>query len=363
MPVVVDAHEDIAWNALAFGRDVTRSAEVTRQLEQGTHTPHHNGSTLLGLDDYLRGGVAVIFATLFAAPFHRRVGDWDTLVYKNRAEAHKLYSSQLDYYHRLADRCRQFTLISRRGDLDAVLASWQPGADPAARHVGLVPLMEGADGIREPEEAEMWMERGVRIIGLTWGATRYGGGTAEPGPLTDDGRRLLDVMSGLSLTLDLSHASEETFFEAIDRFEGAVIVSHANPRALLNPEPRHPERHLSDDMIRRLAERGGVVGLVPLNRFIKSGWRPADGRHTVTLEHVAAMIDYVCQLTGSADHVGIGSDFDGTFGRESTPAEIDTVADLALVGDVLKRRGYTESQVAGVLADNWLRVLRRGLPA
>ncbi|MBI3176567.1 MAG: membrane dipeptidase, partial [Chloroflexi bacterium] len=184
-----------------------------------------------------------------------------------------------------------------------------------------------------------------------------------PGPLTDDGRRLLDVMSGLNLTLDLSHASEETFFEAIDRFEGAVIVSHANPRALLNPEPRHPERHLSDDMIRRLAERGGVVGLVPLNRFIKSGWQPADGRRTVTLEHVAAMIDYVCQLTGSAGHVGIGSDFDGTFGRESTPAEIDTVADLALVGDVLKRRGYTESQVAGVLADNWLRVLRRGLPA
>jgi membrane dipeptidase len=360
MPLIVDAHQDLAWNALTFGRDYSQSARLTRQREHGSAIPAQNGHTLLGLDEYLQGHIAVIFSTLFAAPRRRQLGEWDTLTYADARQAHHLYATQLDYYERLADEHEPFVLIRGRGDLERVLTTWE-GDDLAGRRVGLVPLMEGADAIREPQEAEWWMERGVRIIGLAWAGTRYAGGTGEPGPLTPEGRRLLDVMADLGLMLDLSHASDESCLEALDRFPGTVLASHANPRARLKDFPR-PERLLTDEMIRRVAERGGVIGIVPYNRFLKSGWQPGDGKMGVTLAEVTVMIDHVCQVAGSAAHVGLGSDFDGGFGVESTPLEIDTVADLQKIGGALKERGYAEKEVAAILGLNWIELLRRGLP-
>jgi membrane dipeptidase len=206
------------------------------------------------------------------------------------------------------------------------------------------------------------MERGVRIVGLAWASTRYAGGTGEPGPLTSEGRRLLDVMANLGLILDLSHASDESFLQALDRYEGTVIVSHANPRALLR-DFRRPERLLSDDMIRRLAEVGGVIGVIPGNGFLKTSWTAAQGKAGVPLAALLDVIDHICQVTGSSAHVGLGSDFDGGFGVERTPAEIDTVADLQKLDAALKARGYTEGDVTAILGGNWLEVLRRGLPA
>jgi membrane dipeptidase len=361
MNLIVDAHEDLAWNALTFARDYTRSAGQTRQAELKGEAPGRNGNSLLGLPEYLQGGVAVVFGVIFVAPARSANPAWETEIYSDANSAYRAANRQLDYYHRLVDEHEQFQRIGSRADLEQVLASWS-GADPALRRVGLVPLLEGADPIREPQEAEEWMERGIRVVGPAWAGTRYSGGTGEPGPLTPEGRRLLDVMAGLGLMLDLSHASDESFFEALDRFEGTVIVSHANARAMLKDFPR-PERMLSDEMIRRLAEAGGVIGVVPVNRFLKASWRPAQGKAAVTLNAVLDMIDHICQVTSSAAHVGLGSDFDGGFGVESTPAEIDTVADLQKLDGLLRGRGYAEPDVAAILGQNWIEVLRRGLPA
>jgi len=359
--LIVDAHEDLAWNALTFGRDYSRSAAETRAAENGGPAVQRNGNTLIGLPDLLRGQVAVVFGTLFVSPAKQQSGPWDAQAYTDAESAHRLAQAQLDYYHRLADEHETFTLIETQGDLTRVLTSWEAPAE-AARRVGLVPLMEGADPIRTPEEVEDWQARGVRIVGLAWSGTRYAGGTGEPGPLTPEGRRLVEVMSGLGLILDLSHASDESFNQALDRFQGTVIVSHANCRALMKGFSR-PERMLTDEMIRRLAEAGGVMGVVPYNRFLKPDWQPTDGKDSVTLADVAAMIDHICQVTGSAAHAAIGSDFDGGFGVERVPAEIDTVADLQKLGGVLRERGYAEGDVAGILGQNWVRVLRQGLPA
>jgi membrane dipeptidase len=360
-PLIVDAHLDLAWNALTFGRDYSRPALVTRELERAAEAPRRNGHTLLGLADLLLGRVAVIFGTLFAAPQRRQEGAWDTLVYRDVAEAHRLYARQLDYYERLADERPVFRLVRSCADLAAVLATWE-GDDLARRRIGIVLLMEGADGIREPREAEWWRERGVRLIGPAWAGTRYAGGTGEPGPLTSEGRQLLSVMADLGLILDLAHASDESFFEALDRFPGVVVATHANPRALLR-NPRAPERFLTDEMLRRLAARGGVVGIVPFNRFLKADWAHADGKAAVRLRAVVTALDHVCQVTGSAAHVGLGTDFDGGFGVNSTPVEIDTIADLQLLGPPLAERGYSPDDIAAVLGGNWLRVLREGLPA
>lgn len=364
MPIIVDAHEDLAWNAVTFGRDYTRPAHASREAEKGSRAVSLNGNTLLGLDDYLQGQIALVCGTLFASPRRpgiQAAGDWGGPSYSTPDEAHQAYAAQLDYYAKLVDQNERFKLVRTRSELDPVLASWE-GEETAKRRIGLIQLMEGADGIREPQEAEWWMERGVRIVGLAWTATRYAGGTNAPGPLTPEGRQLLDVMANLGLILDLSHASDESYLEALDRFEGVVIASHSNPRALLK-EPRRPERFLTDEMLRRLAERNGVVGVVPYNRFLSATWEPKEGKAAITLEQVVAMIDHVCQVTGSVRHVGLGSDFDGGFGVESAPAEIDTVADLQKIGPALQARGYSAPDIARVLGQNWIELFRRGLPA
>ncbi len=350
--LIVDAHEDVAWNALALGRDVCRSALETRRLEVSTDVPQRNGLCMVGLPEWLAGRVAVVFGTLFAAPARRGSPEADT--YATAEEAHALGQAQLDFYHRLAEESHQVTLIGDCGQLDAVLGSWEDETP----QVGIIPLMEGADPIREPVEAEAWFERGVRLVGPSWAAgTRYAGGNSAPGRLTDAGRELLEVMADLGLILDVSHLAEESFFEAMDRFEGRVVATHANPRARV-PGPRQ----LSDEMIRRLVERDGIIGVVPFNRFLRPGWARGDAKDAVTVVDVVAAIDHVCQVVGDAAHVGLGSDFDGGFGAESAPAEMDTVADLACIGPALGELGYGDQDIAAVMGGNWLRLLRAALP-
>jgi membrane dipeptidase len=355
--LIVDAHEDIAYNALTFGRDVRRSAHQTRGLEVHSDAPRVCGPAMLGLPDWLAGGVAVVFGTLFIAPERKRQGLWDLQTYRTPQEAHHRASAQLDYYHRLADDTPAIRLVRSRSELEAGLATWGESAEPQKRQVGIVVLMEGADAILEPKEAESWFERGVRIFGLSWAGTHYAGGTGEPGPLTSEGRELLDVLADLGAILDLSHASEKAFFEELDRFEGTVITSHANPQAFVPGD-----RQLSDAQIVRLAERDGVIGIVPFNRMLKAGWRKGDNRAEVTVRDVAAAMDYICQRVGDARHVGIGSDFDGGFGADQTPIEIDTVADLVKIAPALGEMGYSEQDIAAIMGENWLRVLRAGLP-
>jgi len=359
--IVVDAHEDLAWNGLTFGRDYTLSVAETRAREVGTETPIHNGHTLLGWPEWIRGRVAVIFATLFAAPARWRNGPWDTQCYADAEEAHNLYRTSLDFYWRLVgEHPDKFYLIRTREDLEQVVDGWQ-SEEPSENRVGLVILMEGADGVRRPAELPEWYEAGVRILGPAWSGTCYAGGTGEPGPLSDDGRALLDVMADLKMILDLSHMTEEGVLEALDRYQGSVIASHSNPLARL-PHSAKPERHLSDYVISQIAERDGVIGIVPFNRFLKDGWSPSDGRQAVTIDDVIAHIDHICQVVGDAVHVGLGSDFDGGFGVDKVPLGLDSVADLRLIGGALSARGYNSRDVEAILGGNWLRVLRCALP-
>jgi membrane dipeptidase len=363
MPLIIDSHCDLAWNMLNFGRDYTRSAAETREAEKGTPTPGKNGDSLIGWPDYQRGRVALVFSTLFAAPARSKEGDWDRLCYSTYDEAHRLYRGQLDVYQRLADsKPDHFRLVLDSKVLGGHMAEWQD-ASREARPVGLVPLMEGADGIREPDELAEWHELGVRLIGLAWAGTRYAGGTKEPGPLTDEGRRLLKAMADFNFTLDLSHMDEQSALEALDAYGGPIVATHVNCLALLPNFPTN--RHFSDRVLKGIIERGGVIGTVPLNSFLKSGWNRRNGsrREEVPLDVAAAHIDHVCQLAGDARHSGIGSDFDGGFGVQSVPPEIDTVADLQKLVPLLVARGYSEADAANILGLNWLTFLEKNLPS
>ncbi|HZD55760.1 MAG TPA: membrane dipeptidase [Anaerolineales bacterium] len=358
--LLVDAHEDLAWNVLTFERDYTLAAAETRRREQGSEATLHNGDTLLGWPDYQRGEVASIFATLFAAPARRRLGEWDTQFYTNPESAYRVYSRQLDVYHRLVDdHADKFRLIFSLQDFLNVIDPWERAPDKE-HPVGLVVLMEGAEGVRAPGELEEWRERGVRLIGPAWAGTRYCGGTNEPGPLTPEGYALLEGMADLGFSLDLSHMDEQAALQALDYYSGSIIASHANAAALLKGEVSN--RFLSDRLIRGLIERDGVIGIVPYIHFLDREWTSKDGRQAVTLGHVMAQIDYICQIAGDARHVGIGTDFDGGFGLQYAPAGVDTIADLQKLVPLLEEKGYAEEDVAAILGENWFSLLRRTLP-
>lgn len=418
--IIVDSHQDLAWNIKTFGRDYSRSVFETRRLEEYSETPSYNGDTLLGWPEYQQGKVALVFGTMFASPIRARLGPWETQTYQDINQARAFYRAQMDEYFRMCDiHPEKFRLVKTKKDMEELLAQWKDAFDPLpeamedtgphehhkqgnggrlnrgensgkvgppgetaqpgddrepngreaeeesifrgrVREVGIVPLMEGAEGIREPAELEEWWDWGLRIVGLAWTGTRFCGGTRQPGPLTPDGYALLDAMGSLGYALDISHMDEQAVLQALDIFPGIILASHSNAAALL--KGLETNRHLSDPVIRGLVERDAVIGVIPYNRFLLPGWTIKDGRDKVSLQMVVAHIDHICQIAGDALHVGIGTDFDGGFGVQSAPQEIDTIADLRKLVPLLVERGYSESDIEAILGQNWIDRLNRILP-
>ncbi|MHB8626742.1 MAG: dipeptidase [Aggregatilineales bacterium] len=363
--IILDAHLDIAYNVLRNGRVFTDSVYKQRRREaqlSSEQIKHLDGMITVALPEMLLGRVGIAFATIFVSPASNPEFGDEKISYATPRQAHDRAREQLTVYQRLADD-GLIELIRTKAELERTLATWRDGTEFAQHRLGVVISIEGADPILEPRQFEEWYEWGVRAVGPAWGGTRYSGGavgnTYQPGPLTSLGRELLEVMAGFNAILDVSHMAEESFFEALDRYGGTLIASHSNARRFYDSP-----RNLTDDMIRQLAERGGVIGIPLYNRFLKRDWRPNHSRkdEVTLLGDVIPSIDHICQLTGSVQHVGIGSDMDGGFGWQSIPAEFDTVADEYLIGPALRARGYREEDVAAVLSGNFLRILRQTLP-
>ncbi len=385
-PLIIDAHEDLAYNIQSFQRDYTLSAMQTRKNEMGTEARKLNGGSLLGYPEYRQGRIGLVFGTLFALPIRRQSGDLErSAAYRDANQAHDLYWHQIEIYQRLTDdHPDQFRLVYNQNDLRETLIPWEerwtppagpePEAEPETEvspeekeaqkepdyPVGLVILMEGAEGVRQPPELEEWWQGGVRIIGPAWAGTRFCGGTNEPGPLTSEGFALLETMAALGFGLDLTHMDEQAVLQALDAYPGTILASHSNALALL--KGMQTNRHLSNRVIRGLLERDGVIGIVPTSPFLKAGWKVGDLRSLVGLQDVVAQIDYICQMAGDAHHVGLGTDYDGGFGVESVPAEIDTIADLQKLTPLLAEKGYGEDDIAAIMSANWLRTLNKILP-
>lgn len=335
--MIIDAHLDLAYN-VGRGRDVRMPARQQPEAEGEIAT--------VGFPDMKAGDVGLVFATIFCqqnTPKHAG--------YTNADEAHVQATTQLDQYDAWA----------REGQLRIVRSSDQLGVTPnRIEHVHGDPpsafiLLEGAEAIRTVADAQAFYDRGVRIVGLSWQKTRYAGGTATPGPLTDAGRELVTELDRLGILHDASHLAERSFWDLFHFTDKLIIASHSNCRAIVKHDPN--ERHLTNAMIRAIAERGGVIGMNFYDRFLL----PADefGKRRATFDDVVAHVRHICDLTGSADHVAIGTDLDGGLGREQVPVEIETIADLGKLGDKLAASGFAADDVEKVMSGNWLRVIRR----
>ena len=363
---IVDAHLDLAYNALNKNRDPRRKLAELRTAEA---PDYKRGIPTVSFPAMRQAGVGLVFATLFNTPQNDPFPDGsdEDEKYTTAEDAHRLGMKQIDFYHRLVDEDETLRQVTDAATLDEVVASHMarplpsppPEEESAARPLlGLLLLMEGADHIRVPEETELWYDAGVRVIGPAWDDTRYCAGAWRDSKqgLTKEGRELLNVMGDLGMILDLTHMSEIATFQALDAYAGPVVATHANARSLVPTE-----RQLNDRQIRLIGERDGVIGCVLFNAFLKEGYRKGSGKHLVTLDHVVAHIDHVCQIIGDAKHAGIGSDLDGGFGAADIPTPLDSIADLPLIAAALRDRGYTETDVAGIMGQNWVELLRRTL--
>lgn len=350
---IVDGHLDIAYNVIQSGRDVRLALTELRACEDEAQAARDGVATVC-LPALREGGVGLVFATLFVEPAREGRPALSQRVYTTPDEAHAQAVAQLDVYRRLADEVPGVRLVRTVSDLAALEAAFARGEQP----LGLVLLMEGADPVREPGEVGWWAEQGVRLIGPAWSATRYAGGTFKAGPLTPLGHDLLREMARHSVVLDTSHLAEEAFWDAVGAFEGPVIASHSNPRAFVPGV-----RQLSDEQIRAIVGRGGIVGTVLFNAFLAPAWRDNPVKSTVSLDTVARALDHVCQIAGDAHHAAIGSDMDGGLGREQIPEGLDSVADLRRLAEPLAALGYSDSDIAAILGGNWLRLLHQVLPA
>ena len=359
-PWILDAHLDLAWNALQWNRDLRESVQVLRVREAAEAGPGRGRSTV-ALPELRAADVRVCFATVLARTSGTPRAHVD---FASAEQAHAIAWGQLAYYRAL-ERGGHVRVLTDAAGLRAHLAEGRAGGEPrdvatghATRPLGMVVAMEGADPILAPDDLGTWAAAGLRTVGLShYGPGRYAGGTGTGSGLTDLGRALLPRLTEAALALDLTHLADAGFWQAIEAFDGPVHVSHGNCRALVAHQ-----RQFDDDQIRAVAERGGVIGVAFDAWMLAPGWVKGQSRRdAVALERVVDHVDHVCTLLGDTSHVGIGSDLDGGFGTEQSPDGLETVADLRRLEGMLARRGYAADDVARVLHGNWLRWLQSWL--
>jgi membrane dipeptidase len=350
--LIVDAHLDLAMNALEWNRDLTRPiAEIRARERMLTDRPDRGRGTVC-LPEMRRGRVGLCVATQIA----RVVGPDNPLPgWHSPEQAWATTQGQLAWYRAMEERGELVQIGDRRA-LDRHVDRWTD-RDGADGPVGYILSLEGADSIVTVRHLERAYGNGLRAVGPAhYGPGVYAQGTNACGGLGPAGRDLLDEMERLGLILDATHLCDDSFREALDHFHGPVWASHSNCRSLV---PHN--RQFSDDQIKELVRRGAVIGVVFDAWMLAPGWVRGESTPEsagVTLQTVVNHIDRICQLAGDALHVGLGSDLDGAFGREQCPADVETIADLLRVPAVLAERGYAAADIENIAHGNFVRFLR-----
>ncbi len=354
--LLFDAHLDLAWNAIDWNRDLHLPvAEIRRwELEQKLTDLKARGRGTVSFPALRQGQVGIFIATLLArvnmpgaVPAFQR--------YRHMQAASAAAWGQLHYYQ-ILERLGTLRWIKDLATLEAHYAAWSK-PDTDAEPLGFILSMEGADPILSPEDVELWYNAGLRIIGPAhYGVSPYAHGTGTVGGLFPQGKTLLREMERVGMILDVTHLSDQCFDEALEIYHGPVLASHHNCRALV-PD----QRQLSDDQIRRLIERKAVIGVALDAWMLYPGWirgQTTPQAAKVTLATVLDHVDHICQLAGNANHVAIGTDLDGGFGTEQSPADLDTIADIQRLPEMLAQRGYSQEAIVGFAHGNWMRFFR-----
>jgi membrane dipeptidase len=347
--IVIDSHLDIAMNAFYLDRDLRKSVAGIRE-DEAEMTEKGRGNNTLSFPEMRRTEMALCFCTMIA---RTKSGRKDFIDVRTQEIAYARAQGELAFYREM-ERQGDIRMITDWPQLDAHMKQWK--ADPENTPLGMVLTMEGADPIVDLDQLGLWWSDGLRALSLAhYGPSEYAHGTESLGGLTERGKALLEEMNETSLVLDITHLNDQSFWEAVEIFQGPIWASHSNCRALVPGD-----RQLTDEMIRHIVERDGVIGSALDAWMIVPNWiRGVTTPEVCSMEDYVDHIDHVCQVAGNADHAAIGTDLDGGYGTEQTPRDLETIYALQSVPDRLRARGYSESDIEKIMHGNWLRMLER----
>ncbi len=220
-------------------------------------------------------------------------------------------------------------------------------AKRAGKACGLLSL-EGAEPLMgEIAALRVYYRLGVRMLSFAWNyRTPFADGLGakrSESKLPELGVQALEEMDRLGMIFDVSHLADSVFWDVADVMKSPFIASHSNARAVCDHA-----RNCTDDMIRAIADHGGVLGMNYAPSFVKEGGEGA------TVEGMVDHIDHIVKLVGP-DHVGLGSDYDGI---GNPPKGIETADKTPNVTRVLVKRGYSDEDILKILGGNHMRVFK-----
>ncbi len=316
--VVVDTHCDTLMQFLpAYGRE-----EPRRLGERGTRGH-------LDLPRMKEGGID---CQTFAMYTGKREGQADALL---------VAMQMTDVFYREVGE-----------NSDGIVAVTKPVEILDTKKVGKCSALLSIEG-GEPLMGDLGVLRnfyklGVRMVSFTWNwRTPFADGlsaTRADGRLTDLGMKAMEEMDRLGIILDTSHITDRCFWDIAELKKGPFIASHSNSRAVCDHK-----RNLTDDMLKALADHGGVTGMNFAPDFV--------AKEGATVEKLVDHIDYIVKLVGP-DHVGLGSDFDGI---GAPPVGLEDASKVPNITRELIRRGYADEDIKKILGGNHLRVFREVL--
>lgn len=349
----IDTHLDLSMNALEWNRDLRKSVDEINDREKGLTDKPDRGNATVSLPELRKGNIGLVVATQIA----RYVAPGNPLPgWHSPAQAWAQTQGQLAWYKAMEEE-GEMVQIANVAALEKHIALWKNDDSPSQKPIGYILSLEGADSIITLKHLEKAYQYGLRALGPAhYGPGRYAQGTDATGFMGEQGKALLKEMERMNIILDATHLCDDSFWEAMENFNGHVWASHNNVRALVNHN-----RQFSDEQIKELISRGAVIGgvldawmMVPDWVRGKSMPEPMNCKLEIVIDHM----DHICQLAGNAMHIGIGSDLDGGYGREQCPHDLETIADLQRLPGLFKKRGYTDGDIENIMYGNWLRFLR-----
>jgi len=349
----IDAHLDLSMNALEWNRDLRKPVAEINEREKGLTGKPDRGKATVSLPELRKGNVGLVVATQIA----RYVAPGNPLPgWHSPEQAWAQTQGQLAWY-KLMEEEGEVIQINNLQTLEKHLALWKNNSSIQHKPIGYILSLEGADSLVTVEYLEKAYRYGLRAVGPAhYGPGRYAQGTDATGLLGEKGKQLLKEMERLNIILDATHLCDESFWEALDHFNGPVWASHNNVRALVNNN-----RQFSDEQIKELVARGAVIGGALDAWMLVPGWirgKSTPQEKNCKLEVLIDHLDHICQVAGNALHIGIGSDLDGAFGREQCPYDLETIADLQKLPTLFSKRGYSSEDIENIMHGNWIRFLR-----
>ena len=349
-----DAHLDLSMNALEWNRDLTKELSEIRDRERNLTDKPDRGKGVVSFPEMRKGNIGVCVATQigrFVEPDSKLPG------WHSQAQAWAQTQGQVAWYKAM-EEAGEMVQIRDWTALQNHLAVWKNATSTEGLPIGYILSLEGADSLPTIGHLEIAYNYGLRALGPAhYGPGVYAHGTDSDQPLSEKGKDLIREMERLGIILDATHLCDTAFWDALEIYNGPIWASHNLVRELV---PHN--RQFSDEMLKELIQRKAVIGMAFDAWMMIPGW--VRGKSTpentgLKIEHIANHIDYICQLAGNTNHVGIGSDLDGAFGKEQAPGDMDSIADLQTIVPILEKRGYSAQDIEQIMWKNWVDFLER----